>query len=46
MFEELLKQLAIALDKAGLPYMVFGGQAVLLYSEPRLTRNVSDSKEP
>jgi hypothetical protein len=40
MFEELLKQLAVALDKAGLPYMVFGGQAVLLYGEPRLTRDI------
>lgn len=40
MFEELLKQLALALDKAKLPYMVFGGQAVLLYGEPRLTRDI------
>lgn len=40
MFEELLKQLALALDKAKLPYMVFDGQAVLLYGEPRLTRDI------
>ena len=40
MFEELLKRLAVALDAAGLPYMVFGGQAVLLYGEPRLTRDI------
>ena len=40
MFEELLKQLAVALDNAALPYMVFGGQAVLLYGEPRLTRDI------
>jgi hypothetical protein len=39
-FEELLKELAQALDRAGLPYMVFGGQAVLLYGEPRLTRDI------
>ncbi len=39
-FEELLKQLALGLDRAGLPYMVFGGQAVLLYGEPRLTRDI------
>jgi hypothetical protein len=39
-FEELLKRLAIALDRAALPYMVFGGQAVLLYGEPRLTRDI------
>ncbi len=40
MFEALLKQLAAALDRAGLPYMIFGGQAVLLYGEPRLTRDI------
>ena len=40
MFEELLKKLARALDLAAVPYMVFGGQAVLLYGEPRLTRDI------
>ena len=40
MFEELLKRLAVALENAALPYMVFGGQAVLLYGEPRLTRDI------
>lgn len=40
MFEELLEKLAVTLDAAGLPYMVFGGQAVLLYGEPRLTRDI------
>lgn len=40
MFEELLKALAQGLDRARLPYMVFGGQAVLLYGEPRLTRDI------
>jgi len=39
-FEELLSQLALALDRAALPYMVFGGQAVLLYGEPRMTRDI------
>jgi hypothetical protein len=29
-----------ALDASGLPYMVIGGQAVLLHGEPRLTRDV------
>ncbi len=43
MFKELLKRLAVALDDAGLPYMVFGGQAVLLYGEPRLTRDIDVS---
>jgi predicted nucleotidyltransferase len=40
MFEELLEKLAIELDKRGVPYMVIGGQAVLAYGEPRLTRDV------
>ena len=40
MFEELLSEIARALDEAGLPYMIFGGQAVLLYGEPRLTRDI------
>jgi hypothetical protein len=39
MFQALLVRLARALDSAGIPYMVIGGQAVLLYGEPRLTRN-------
>lgn len=40
MFEELLKRIAAALDAAGIPYMIIGGQAVLLYGEPRLTRDI------
>ncbi len=36
----LLGRLATALDAAGVPYMIIGGQAVLLYGEPRLTRDV------
>ncbi len=39
MFQELLKKLAKALDAAGFPYMLIGGQAVLLYGEPRLTKD-------
>jgi hypothetical protein len=39
-FRELLKELAQALDRARVPYMIFGGQAVLLYGEPRLTRDI------
>jgi len=42
-FEEILKGLAEAFARAGVPYMVFGGQAVLLYGEPRLTRDVDVS---
>ena len=40
MFERLLKKLALQLRKASIPYMVIGGQAVLLYGEPRLTRDI------
>ena len=40
MFEALLARLARGLDAAGVGYMVIGGQAVLLYGEPRLTRDV------
>jgi len=39
-FERLLKKLALQLKKASIPYMVIGGQAVLLYGEPRLTRDI------
>jgi predicted nucleotidyltransferase len=40
MFEELLARLALALNDRGIPYMIIGGQAVLLYGEPRLTRDI------
>jgi predicted nucleotidyltransferase len=40
MFEQLLEKVSLALDKVGIPYMVIGGQAVLLYGEPRLTRDI------
>jgi hypothetical protein len=40
MFIEILKQIGAALDSGGFPYMVIGGQAVLLYGEPRLTRDI------
>lgn len=40
MFPELLARVAGALEAAKLPYMVIGGQAVLLHGEPRLTRDV------
>ena len=40
MFERLLKKIAVQLKKASIPYMVIGGQAVLLYGEPRLTRDI------
>jgi len=40
MFEKLLARTARALDGARIPYMVVGGQAVLLYGEPRLTKDI------
>ncbi len=40
MFQQLLESIAQGLDARGLPYMVIGGQAVLLYGEPRLTRDI------
>lgn len=40
MFERLLKKIARELKKALIPYMVIGGQAVLVYGEPRLTRDI------
>ena len=40
MFEELLGKIGRELDTIGIPYMVIGGQAVLLYGEPRLTRDI------
>jgi hypothetical protein len=39
-FESLLALLARELDRAGIPYMVIGGQAVQLYGEPRMTRDI------
>jgi hypothetical protein len=40
MFELLLEKIALALNEAEIPYMVIGGQAVLLHGEPRLTRDI------
>jgi hypothetical protein len=40
MFEKLLEIIALGLDRLGIPYMLIGGQAVLLYGEPRLTRDI------
>jgi predicted nucleotidyltransferase len=39
-FERLLKKIALQLKRGAIPYMVIGGQAVLLYGEPRLTRDI------
>jgi len=40
MFERLLERLARELEARSIAYMVIGGQAVLLYGEPRLTRDI------
>jgi hypothetical protein len=40
MFEKILARLGATLDESNLPYMIIGGQAVLLYGEPRLTRDI------
>jgi len=38
--EKLLKRIARRLDEDKIPYMVIGGQAVLVYGRPRLTRDI------
>ena len=40
MFEEIIAKIAASLTKHHLPYMIIGGQAVLLYGEPRLTKDI------
>ena len=40
MIERLLQRLAKTLQKHRIPYMLIGGQAVLLYGYPRLTHDV------
>ena len=40
MFERLLQRLSRELEARSITYMVIGGQAVLLYGEPRLTRDI------
>jgi len=38
--EKLIKKIAQLLDQQEIPYMIIGGQAVLLYGRPRLTRDI------
>lgn len=40
MFEKILSSIGASLKKRDIPYMIIGGQAVLLYGEPRLTRDI------
>jgi len=39
-FKKLLSKISKELEKRKIPYMVIGGQAVLLYGEPRLTKDI------
>jgi hypothetical protein len=40
MFTQLLERIALGLEECQIPYMIIGGQAVLIYGEPRLTRDI------
>jgi predicted nucleotidyltransferase len=40
MIERLIKNIAKCLSEEKIPYMIIGGQAVLLYGTPRLTRDI------
>jgi hypothetical protein len=40
MFDQTLVRIGASLERAEIPYMIIGGQAVLLYGEPRLTRDI------
>lgn len=40
LYKNLLKKIAIHLTKSNIPYMVIGGQAVLIYGEPRFTKDI------
>lgn len=39
-FQDLIARVARALDSRGIPFMLIGGQAVLLHGEPRLTQDI------
>jgi hypothetical protein len=39
-FQALLEKIGQELSDQNIPYMVIGGQAVLLYGEPRLTKDI------
>jgi predicted nucleotidyltransferase len=40
MFEKIIAKTASSLTKHRIPYMIIGGQAVLLYGSPRLTKDI------
>ena len=38
MFQQLLEQIAVELDSRSIPYLIIGGQAVLVHGEPLVAR--------
>lgn len=40
MFRDLIENMAKMLEERGIAYMLIGGQAVLLYGEPRATKDI------
>jgi len=40
LFQDLLKRISEKLNQSQIPYMVIGGQAILVYGEPRFTEFV------
>ncbi|MBU1163057.1 MAG: nucleotidyltransferase, partial [Proteobacteria bacterium] len=44
--EKILSSIGVSLKKHDIPYMIIGGQAVLLYGEPRLTRDIDITLKP
>jgi hypothetical protein len=40
MFQEILKKIALEFEREQIPYMIIGGQAVLVYGVPRLTQDI------
>lgn len=40
MFQKLLEELSLSLERQSIPYMVIGGQALLIHGEPRLTKDI------
>ena len=40
MFEQLISRIAAELKRAEIPYMILGGQAVLLHGLPRMTKDI------
>ena len=41
MIQKLIKEIAESLDEERIPYMIIGGQALLIYGRPRLILNTS-----